>query len=184
MPGADSAEENGVGWSTREHELSMFERFSDWVRRVPVSSRVPVPPHWSPLDRSRGANDRLGLTTGFTVRARRVPVFAQKEAWRLHHNFIGSEHLRLGLIHEGEGVAAEALVSLGITVDTARSEVVEIIRPAGSIHTGPSPFAPRAKKVLELARRGRPANCARTTSGQSTYSSASFGKERASPPWS
>ncbi|MDP8991806.1 MAG: AAA family ATPase, partial [Actinomycetota bacterium] len=89
----------------------------------------------------------------FTDRARRVLVLAQEEARLLNHNFIGTEHILLGLIHEGEGVAAKALESLGISLDAVREKVEETIGPAGSSTTGSPPFTPRAKKVLELSLR-------------------------------
>ncbi len=89
----------------------------------------------------------------FTDRARRVLVLAQEEAGLLNHNFIGTEHILLGLIHEGEGVAAKALGSLGISLEAVREKVVERTGPAGSSTTGPAPFTPRAKKVLELSLR-------------------------------
>jgi len=89
----------------------------------------------------------------FTDRARRVLVLAQEEARLLNHNFIGTEHILLGLIHEGEGVAAKALESLGISLEAVREKVEETIGPAGSTTTGSPPFTPRAKKVLELSLR-------------------------------
>ncbi len=89
----------------------------------------------------------------FTDRARRVLVLAQEEARLLNHNFIGTEHILLGLIHEGEGVAAKALESLGISLEAVREKVEETIGPAGSSPTGSPPFTPRAKKVLELSLR-------------------------------
>ncbi len=89
----------------------------------------------------------------FTDRARRVLVLAQEEARLLNHNFIGTEHILLGLIHEGEGVAAKALESLGISLEAVRAKVEETIGPAGSATTGSPPFTPRAKKVLELSLR-------------------------------
>jgi ATP-dependent Clp protease ATP-binding subunit ClpC len=89
----------------------------------------------------------------FTDRARRVMVLAQEEARLLNHNFIGTEHLLLGLIHEHDGVAAKALASLGVTLDGVRDKVEEIIGPAGADTTGSPPFTPRAKKVLELSLR-------------------------------
>ncbi len=89
----------------------------------------------------------------FTDRARRVLVLAQEEARMLNHNFIGTEHILLGLIHEGEGVAAKALESLGISLEAVREKVEETIGPAGSASTGSPPFTPRAKKVLELSLR-------------------------------
>jgi len=89
----------------------------------------------------------------FTDRARRVLVLAQEEACNLNHNFVGTEHILLGLIHEGEGVAAKALESLGISLEAVREKVEETIGPAGSANTGSPPLTPRAKKVLELSLR-------------------------------
>src|SRR6201998_4131063 len=89
----------------------------------------------------------------FTERARRVLVLAQEEARLLNHNFIGTEHILLGLIHEGEGVAAKALESLGVSLEAGREKVEETIGPAGASTTGSPPFTPRAKKVLELSLR-------------------------------
>jgi ATP-dependent Clp protease ATP-binding subunit ClpC len=89
----------------------------------------------------------------FTDRARRVVVLAQEEARHLHHDYIGTEHLLLGLIHEGEGVAARALESLGISLEAVRAQVTEIIGQGQSAPTGHIPFTPRAKKVLELSLR-------------------------------
>jgi ATP-dependent Clp protease ATP-binding subunit ClpC len=89
----------------------------------------------------------------FTDRARRVVVLAQEEARLLNHNYIGTEHILLGLIHEGEGVAAKALESLGISLEKVRQQVEEIIGAGQSPPTGHIPFTPRAKKVLELSLR-------------------------------
>ena len=89
----------------------------------------------------------------FTDRARRVIVLAQQEARDLNHNYIGTEHILLGLIQEGEGVAAKALESMGINLDDVRREVEEIIGRGTQPHTGHVPFTPRAKKVLELSLR-------------------------------
>ncbi|SDD40309.1 ATP-dependent Clp protease ATP-binding subunit ClpC [Sanguibacter gelidistatuariae] len=89
----------------------------------------------------------------FTDRARRVVVLAQEEARMLNHNYIGTEHILLGLIHEGEGVAAKALESLGISLDAVRSQVTEIIGEGQQAPSGHIPFTPRAKKVLELSLR-------------------------------
>jgi ATP-dependent Clp protease ATP-binding subunit ClpC len=89
----------------------------------------------------------------FTDRARRVVVLAQEEARMLNHHYIGTEHIVLGLLHEGEGVACLALESLGISLDDVRQRVTEIIghgqMPAG----GHIPFTARAKKILEFAHR-------------------------------
>ncbi|HCQ17681.1 MAG TPA: NDP-hexose 4-ketoreductase, partial [Dermacoccus sp.] len=89
----------------------------------------------------------------FTDRARRVVVLAQEEARMLNHNYIGTEHILLGLIHEGEGVAAKALESLGISLDAVREQVQEIIGQGQQTQSGHIPFTPRAKKVLELSLR-------------------------------
>ncbi|MET0627066.1 MAG: ATP-dependent Clp protease ATP-binding subunit [Acidimicrobiia bacterium] len=89
----------------------------------------------------------------FTDRARRVVVLAQEEARLLNHNYIGTEHILLGLIHEGEGVAAKALESLGISLEAVRAQVEEIIGHGGAAPSGHIPFTPRAKKVLELSLR-------------------------------
>ncbi|HSH62335.1 MAG TPA: Clp protease N-terminal domain-containing protein [Acidimicrobiales bacterium] len=89
----------------------------------------------------------------FTDRARRVLVLAQEEARLLNHNFIGSEHILLGLISEGEGVAAQALGSMGIALESVRTSVGEIVRPGASSTAASPPFTPRAKKVLELSLR-------------------------------
>ncbi len=89
----------------------------------------------------------------FTDRARRVVVLAQEEARLLNHNYIGTEHILLGLIHEGEGVAAKALESLSISLEGVRAQVEEIIGQGGSSPSGHIPFTPRAKKVLELSLR-------------------------------
>ncbi len=89
----------------------------------------------------------------FTDRARRVVVLAQEEARLLNHNYIGTEHILLGLIHEGEGVAARGLEGLGISLESVRSQVVEIIGQGSQAPSGHIPFTPRAKKVLELSLR-------------------------------
>ncbi len=89
----------------------------------------------------------------FTDRARRVVVLAQEEARMLNHNYIGTEHILLGLIHEGEGVASKALESLGISLESVREQVQEIIGQGQQAPTGHIPFTPRAKKVLELSLR-------------------------------
>jgi hypothetical protein len=89
----------------------------------------------------------------FTDRARRVIVLAQEEARHLNHNYIGTEHLLLGLVHEGEGVAAQALTQLDVSLEAVRAEVTEIIGQGAQAPTGHIPFTPRAKKVLELSLR-------------------------------
>jgi len=89
----------------------------------------------------------------FTDRARRVVVLAQDEAKMLNHNYIGTEHILLGLIHEGEGVAAKALEQMGISLEAVRAQVEEVIGHGQTQPTGHIPFTPRAKKVLELSLR-------------------------------
>ena len=89
----------------------------------------------------------------FTDRARRVVVLAQEEARMLNHNYIGTEHILLGLIHEGEGVAAKALEALNISLEGVRAQVEEIIGQGQQAPSGHIPFTPRAKKVLELSLR-------------------------------
>src|ERR1035438_636575 len=89
----------------------------------------------------------------FTDRARRVVVLAQEEARMLNHNYIGTEHLLLGLIHEGEGVAAKVLESMGISLEAVRQQVEEIVGRGKDAPSGHIPFTPRAKKVLELSLR-------------------------------
>ena len=89
----------------------------------------------------------------FTDRARRVVVLAQEEARMLNHNYIGTEHILLGLIHEGEGVAAKALEGMGISLESVRQQVEEIIGQGQQAPSGHIPFTPRAKKVLELSLR-------------------------------
>jgi ATP-dependent Clp protease ATP-binding subunit ClpC len=89
----------------------------------------------------------------FTQRARRVVVLAQEEASLLNHNYIGTEHILLGLIRESEGVAARALESLGISLGAVRQQVEKIIGRGQQAPSGHIPFTPRAKKVLELSLR-------------------------------
>jgi ClpA/ClpB-like protein len=89
----------------------------------------------------------------FTDRARRVVVLAQEEARFLNHNYIGTEHILLGLVHEQQGVAARALTELGISLDAVRAEVKQIVGQGKSPPTGHIPFTSRAKKVLELSLR-------------------------------
>jgi ATP-dependent Clp protease ATP-binding subunit ClpC len=89
----------------------------------------------------------------FTDRARRVVVQAQEESRKLNHNYIGTEHLLLGILREGDGAAAEALASLEVGLDPAREQVAEITGRGQQAPSGHIPFTPRAKKVLELSLR-------------------------------
>jgi prophage maintenance system killer protein len=94
-----------------------------------------------------------GMFERFSKRARQVVVLAQEEARQLQHDYIGTEHILLGLIHEGEGVAATVLRELGISLEQVRTLVVEMVGPGKEAPPGHIPFTPRAKKVLELALR-------------------------------
>jgi ATP-dependent Clp protease ATP-binding subunit ClpC len=89
----------------------------------------------------------------FTERAGQVVVLSQEEARALKHNYIGTEHLLLGLLAEEEGLAAQSLVALDITVERVRAQVVRIVGSGEEVTSGQIPFTPRAKKVLELALR-------------------------------
>jgi hypothetical protein len=114
------------------------------VRRVGPARR---------LRRMRRGEERGAMFERFTNRARRVVVLAQEEARVLNHNYIGTEHLLLGLIHEGEGVAAQVLESLGISLEAVRREVEEVVGEGTEAPTGHIPFTPRAKRVIELSLR-------------------------------
>jgi ATP-dependent Clp protease ATP-binding subunit ClpC len=89
----------------------------------------------------------------FSDGARRAIVLAQDEARRLNHDYIGTEHILLGLLHDGESVAARALQTLGVTLEAVRQQVEEIIGRGKKVPSGDIPFTPRAKKVLELSMR-------------------------------
>ena len=97
--------------------------------------------------------DPVAVFERFTDRARRVLVLAQEEARLLGHNFIGTEHILLGLVNEDEGVAHQALEQLGIAREDVRAKVGEIVGASTTVLTGSPPFTPRAKKVLELSLR-------------------------------
>jgi Clp amino terminal domain, pathogenicity island component len=94
-----------------------------------------------------------GPMTGLTDRARHVLVHAQKEARSLGHNYLGTEHLLLGLLRERAGLAARALGVLDVSADAVRAHVVEMIGRGDGVESGPIQFTPRSKKVLELAHR-------------------------------
>ena len=99
------------------------------------------------------ARKGTSLFERFTERARQVVVLAQDEARALKHNYIGTEHILLGLLREEEGLAARVLESLDITVEEVRAQVARIVGQGDEVTTGQIPFTPRAKKVLELALR-------------------------------
>ena len=116
----------------------------------------------------------------FTDRARRVIVLAQEEARMLNHNYIGTEHILLGLIHEGEGVAAKALESMGISLEDVRREVEEIIgQGSHTPATSPLPHAPRRSWSFPCAKACR---WDTSTSVLSSCYWVSFARATASPP--
>ena len=102
---------------------------------------------WRPLCETEGMFER------FTERARQVVVLAQDEARTLKHNEIGTEHILLGLLREEDGLAARVLESLGVTLEEVRAQVARIVRQGDEVVAGQIAFAPRARKVLELALR-------------------------------
>src|SRR5207244_11071908 len=103
---------------------------------------------------SRGKGGRGNLFERFTERARQVVVLAQDEARALKHNYIGTEHILLGLLREEEGLAARVLESLEITVEEVRAQVARIVGEGDEVvTTGQMPFTPRSKKALEFALR-------------------------------
>jgi ATP-dependent Clp protease ATP-binding subunit ClpA len=105
------------------------------------------------VSRSRSAGEREGMFTRFTDQARQVVVLAQDEARALKHDYIGTEHILLGLLREKEGLAARVLESLDITLEAAQAQVARIVGWGDEASGGQLPFTPRAKKVLELALR-------------------------------
>lgn len=115
----------------------MFGRFTGPVRRRAARAR----------------HAEAAMFERFTDAARSVLALAQDEARLLNHNFIGTEHILLGLLREGDGRAAQALGTFGIHLDDARQQVAAPLRPAPSAITGSAPFTPRTKKVLEMSLR-------------------------------
>jgi ATP-dependent Clp protease ATP-binding subunit ClpC len=105
------------------------------------------------IERSRWAYPGLEVFERFTDRARRSVVLAQEEARMLNHNYIGTEHILLGLLREEDGVAAKALTTLGVSLEAVRRDVGEIVGRGSEVPRGHIPFTPRAKKVLELSLR-------------------------------
>jgi Clp amino terminal domain, pathogenicity island component len=126
------------------------EEAAAWLagRLLPRSSK-----EYGMFERLTGRGKGLGLFTRFTKPARQVVVHAQEEARLLDHDHVGTEHVLLGLIREGEGVAAKALGSLGIAAEEVRAQVEEIVGQGQTAPPGHIPFTPRAKKVLELSLR-------------------------------
>src|SRR6201984_1739824 len=119
----------------------------------PIGGGAAYPGSLGRLTIRNAAQEAVNLFERFTDRARRVLVLAQEEARLLNHNFIGTEHILLGLIHEGEGVAAKALESLGVSLEAVREKVEGLLGRGQQDPAGHIPFTPRAKKVLELSLR-------------------------------
>ena len=130
---------------------------------VVARNKRQVVPGSSPHSRLQRLRRRLGrslrdpwrqrCSSASPTGPRRVLVLAQDEARFLRHNFIGTEHLLLGLLREGDGVAAKALGELGVRLDDPRQRVKDTIGPAGTAPVGSPPFTPRTKRVLELSLR-------------------------------
>src|SRR6476646_8979905 len=143
-------------WITRAVRWSRY-RVGRSAARAPQQSSTAITVVWErPEKKAHQAQRAEGVAAvfeRFTDRARRVVFLAQEEARMLNHNYIGTEHILLGLIHEGEGGAAKALESLGISLDAVRQQVEEIIGQGQQAPSGHIPFTPRAKKVLELSLR-------------------------------
>jgi Clp amino terminal domain, pathogenicity island component/Fic/DOC family len=119
----------------------------------PITQEAPMR-GWMPGRRRPARRDLATGTSGrLTGRARRAVILAQDESRRLNHNYLGTEHILLGLIHEGDGVAARALESLGITLEAVRQQVEDIVGRGRQDPSGHIPFTPRARKVLELSLR-------------------------------
>lgn len=98
--------------------------------------------------------DAMSVFERFTDRSRRVLVLAQEESRLLNHGFIGTEHILLGLLSEGKGIASQALTQMDVSLDVARQKVVDVVEVIGTEPTRSPPFTPRAKKVLDLSLRG------------------------------
>jgi len=123
-----------------------------WVKEAPMRDR-PGLPLAERIKRATMRTRPKSVFARFTDRARRVVVLAQHEARGLSHGSVGTEHLLLGLLAEGEGVAALVLTSLGVSLEEARDRVEEIAGRGQGAPTGHPPFTPRLKKVLELSGR-------------------------------
>jgi prophage maintenance system killer protein len=139
---ADTIDTNGAAaWLAPR--LRPSDRAATCAKEAPMRRWLPVPKR----------RTRRGMFQRFTDRARQVVFLAQEEARLLNHRYIGTEHILLGLLREGEGVAARALESLGISLAAVRDQVEEIIGHGQITPAGHIPFTPRAKKVLELSLR-------------------------------
>jgi len=137
-------------WLT--HRLRLAER------RTAVVTEEPMPERQATaltelIRRATMRGQPKGMFQRFTDRARRVVHLAKEEAWLLRHNYLGTEHLLLGLLYEGDGVAAHALISLGVSLDDVRARVEEFIGRGDGPVQADVPFTPRSRKVLELSLR-------------------------------
>jgi prophage maintenance system killer protein len=130
--------------------LRRSERAAPCAKEAPMRRRLPLA---EKLKMATMRTQPKGLFQRFTDRARRAVHLAQEEARLLRHNYVGTEHLLLGLLYEGEGIAAQALGSLGISLQAVRAQVEQIIGHGPTTPTGHIPFTPRAKKALELSLR-------------------------------
>ena len=122
------------------------------VKEEPMRDR-PALPLAERIKKATMRRQPTGMFRRFTDRARRVVVLAQEEARLLRHDYVGTEHILLGLVYEGEGVAAKALESLGLSLQEVRRQVIEITGHGQDTPAGRIPFTPRAKKALELSLR-------------------------------
>ena len=132
--------------------LRLRERRASAVKEVLMRESQAMP-FTERIKRATMRGQPKGMFQRFTDRARRVVHLAKEEAWLLRHNYVGTEHLLLGLLYEGNGVAARALVSLGVSLDDARARVEEIIGRGDIPPKADVPFTPRTRKVLELSLR-------------------------------
>jgi prophage maintenance system killer protein len=139
-----------AGWLAPR--LRQSERAAARVKEAAMRGR-PALPLAERIKRATMRTQPKGMFLRFTDRARRVVVLAQEEARLLRHNSVGTEHILLGLLHEGEGVAARALESLGINREAARQQIEGIIGHGRQVPGGHIPFTARAKKMLELSLR-------------------------------
>jgi prophage maintenance system killer protein len=130
--------------------LRLDDRAASCVKEAPMRRWLPLV---AEMKLATLRKQPTGMFRRFTDRARRAVQLAQEEARLLNHNYVGTEHLLLGLLGEGEGVAAEALGSLGISLEAVRAQVEELIGHGQSAPAGHIPFTPRAKKALELSLR-------------------------------
>jgi hypothetical protein len=139
-----------AGWLAPR--LRQSERAAARVKEAAMRGR-PALPLAERIKKATMRTQPKGMFQRFTDRARRVLVLAQEEARLLRHDSVGAEHILLGLLHEGEGVAARALESLGINREAARQQIEEIIGQGRQVPGGHIPFTARAKKMLELSLR-------------------------------